>query len=95
MLARKTLSALATVMLAASLVGAPALAKCGRDCKKVIATDFKSCKVGCANGSAGRACKKTCRDAKKADITTCKGATNPTPPLCGGTTTATTAPTTS
>jgi hypothetical protein len=80
---------LAAVFVAAGLTVSPALATCGKDCKTLIKTEFKACKTACPKGSAGKACK-ACSDEKKADVATCKTATNPTPPSCGETTTTTT-----
>jgi hypothetical protein len=74
---------LAVLVFGASLVGSPALAKCGKDCKKAIAAEFKTCKGACAKGTAGKACKKECKDENKAEKKACKAATNPTPPTCG------------
>ncbi|PYP65748.1 MAG: hypothetical protein DMD36_18725 [Gemmatimonadetes bacterium] len=74
---------LAVLVFGASLVGSPALAKCGKDCKKPIAAEFKACKGACAKGTPGKACKKECKDENKAEKKACKAATNPTPPTCG------------
>jgi hypothetical protein len=75
--------AMAALMLGISAIGAPALAKCPKGCKTAIATEFKSCKAACPKGSAGKACKTTCRQEHSADKKACKAATNPTPPTCG------------
>src|SRR2546430_10471288 len=74
---------LAAALIAASLTGSPALAKCGKDCKTLIRTDFKTCKTGCAKLSAGKACRKACRDERKGDVAACRAATKPSPPFCG------------
>jgi hypothetical protein len=66
----------------AGLTASPALAKCSKDCKKQIASEYKACKTGCAKD---KTCRKGCIDEKKADAATCKAAANPTPPNCGGT----------
>jgi hypothetical protein len=71
---------LAVLVLGAGLQPSPALAKCPKDCKQQIATEFKTCKSAC--GKHDRTCKHTCRAAKDAARTTCKTATNPTPPNC-------------
>lgn len=75
--------ALVGLAFGAGLMGSPALARCGRDCTRAIAVEFKACKVPCPKGRAGKACKTTCKDEKKADTAACKAATNPTPPGCG------------
>jgi hypothetical protein len=80
----------AVLIVGTGITASPALAKCGSDCKKLISTEFKTCKAGCGKGSAGNACRKVCSDEKKADGATCKTAANPTPPGCGETTTTTT-----
>ena len=66
-----------------ALIGSPALAKCGKDCKSAIRSEHKTCKAACAKGSGGKACRTTCSSEKKADMAACKAATNPTPPGCG------------
>jgi hypothetical protein len=71
---------LAVLVLGAGLPPSPALAKCPKDCKQQIATEFKTCKSACAKHD--RTCKHTCRAAKEAARTTCKTATNPTAPNC-------------
>src|SRR5438876_2174961 len=81
---------LTTALIAAGLVGSPALAKCGKDCKQLIATEFKACKSACRRRRAGKACRKTCTHEKKANGKACKAATSPTPPDCGRMTTTTT-----
>jgi len=75
--------ALAITMFGAGLGGSRALAKCSKDCKRVIAADFTGCKSTCAKGKAGKACKSSCKDRKKSDKAACKAATNPVPPSCG------------
>src|SRR2546425_7986591 len=85
---------LTTALIAAGLVGSPALAKCGKDCKQLIATEFKACKSACPERRAGKACRKACRHEKKASGKACKAATSPTPPGCGRTTRTTTSTTT-
>jgi len=80
--------ALGVLVLAASLVSTPALAK-KNPCTKVtgcpaqITAEFKTCKTGCAKGKAGKACRTECSTEKKAQKKACKAATNPTPPSCG------------
>src|SRR2546426_772232 len=81
---------LTTALIAAGFVGSSALAKCGKDCKQLIATEFKACKSACPRRRAGKACRKACRDEKKANGKACKAATSPTPPDCGRMTTTTT-----
>jgi hypothetical protein len=71
---------LAVLLLAAGMAPSSALAKCSKDCKKVLRTDFKTCKTSCAKHDG--ACKQACRAAAKASRTACKQATNPTPPTC-------------
>jgi hypothetical protein len=71
---------LAVLLLAAGMAPSSALAKCSKDCKKVLRTDFKTCKTSCAKHDG--ACKQACRAAAKAARTACKAATNPTPPSC-------------
>jgi hypothetical protein len=84
------LVAFAVLVFGASLIGSPALAACGKACKKLISTKFKACKSACPKGSARKPCKKACMAEKKADTVTCKAATDSTPPDCGETTTTTT-----
>src|SRR6266699_165456 len=79
-----------TALIAAGLVGSPALAKCGKDCKQLIATEFKACKSACPRRRAGKACRKACRHEKKAKGRACKAATSPTSPGRGRMTTTTT-----
>jgi hypothetical protein len=77
---------LALVLLAgAVLMVAPAGAKsnCGKDCRKQILTEFKSCRASCPKGMAGKACRKACSLEHKSDLTSCRSAVNPTPPQCG------------
>jgi hypothetical protein len=90
MLARRTVGVLGTVLIGTSLVGSPALARCGHDCRKAITSDFKTCKSSCEKGTAGKDCRKACRTDKKARIDTCKRAVSPTPPQCGETSITTT-----
>lgn len=71
---------LAVLLLGAGLTPSSALAKCSRDCKKQLRTEFKACKTSCAKHDG--TCKQACRAAAKASRTTCKQATNPTPPSC-------------
>jgi hypothetical protein len=80
----------AVLIVGAGLTAPPALAKCGSNCKKVIASEFKACKTAC---SKDKVCKKACTDEKKADAVACKAATNPAPPDCGEATTTTTSTT--
>jgi hypothetical protein len=84
----------ATALIAACLVGSPALAKCGTNCRQLIATEFKECKSDCPKRPAGKACRKACRHEKKANGKACKAAPSPTPPSCGRMTTTTTTPVT-
>ncbi len=63
-------------------MGPPALAKCSKDCKKALASEFKVCKASCAKGKTGKPCKTACKDQKKSDLVACKAAANPTPPAC-------------
>src|SRR6266581_5334381 len=81
---------LTTTLIAAGFVGSPALAKCGKDCKQLIATEFKKCKSACPRRRADKACRKACRHEKKAKGKACKAATSPTSPGCGRLTTTTT-----
>jgi hypothetical protein len=69
--------------LGASLIGAPALATCGEDCRTQIRDAFTVCKAGCPAGSAGRACRSPCRTGFWVDRAACRAVTNPTPPGCG------------
>jgi len=68
----------------------PAHAKCKKDCKLVIAGEFKACKKPCTKGKAGKSCRGACASDRKANRTACKNATSPTPPSCGQSTTTTT-----
>src|SRR5579862_120955 len=83
-------AAVAMVLLGASLFGSPALAKCTKDCRKLIAGDFVMCKHGCPKHKPGRPCRQACLSQKKADKLACKALANPTPPECGQTVTTTT-----
>src|SRR5262245_55373915 len=74
---------LALLGLGASLIGSPALATCGEDCRTQIRDAFTVCKAGCAAGSAGRACRSPCRTGFRVDKAACRAVTNPTPPGCG------------
>jgi len=69
----------------AALVASPALARCGRDCRIQIRNESRACRAGCASGIAGRPCKQVCRDRRRAEVTACRAASNPTPPDCGNT----------
>ena len=71
---------LAALVLAAGLAPSSALAKCSKDCKQLIHSDFKACKTSCAKHDG--TCKHACRMTTKAARTACKQATNPTPPSC-------------
>jgi hypothetical protein len=71
------------VLVVASLVGSPAFAKCGKDCRTLIAHVSKSCKLGCRERSAGKACRTACSKDRKRNEKVCKAATQPTLPLCG------------
>ncbi len=79
----------AVLAFGASFIVSPALAKCGRDCKRLITRELRSCRAGCPRGSAGQACRTACTEERRADKAACTAATNPTPPTCGDTTTAT------
>src|SRR5437016_3973038 len=84
------LPVLTTALIAAGFVGSPALAKCGKACKQLIATEFTACKSACPRRRAGKACRKACRHEKKSSRKACAAATSPTPPGCGRMTTTTT-----
>src|SRR5438132_13743268 len=84
------LPVLTTALIAAGFVGSPALAKCGKACKQLIATAFKACKSACPRRRAGKACRKACRHEKKSSRKACTAATSPTAPGCGRMTTTTT-----
>jgi hypothetical protein len=81
---------LTTALVEAGLEGSAALAKCGKDCKHLIATEFKACRSACPKRHPGKACRKACRHQKKSDRKACKSAPSPTPPGCGRMTTTTT-----
>src|SRR5438067_7353235 len=84
------LPVLTTALIAAGFVGSPALAKCGKACKQLIATEFTACKSACPKRRAGKACRKACRHEKKSSRKACTAATSPTPAGCGRMTTTTT-----
>jgi hypothetical protein len=71
---------LAVLVLGAGLAPSSALAKCPKDCKQQLRTEFKACKSAC--GKHDGTCKQACRTAAKAARTTCKQAANPTPLSC-------------
>jgi hypothetical protein len=73
---------LALLFVGNGLMASPAMAKCTRDCKRTIRSDFRTCKSACPKGKAGRTCHKTCLTDKKTATAACKAATNPTPPTC-------------
>ena len=82
---RKTiLATLASAVLGFGLLVAPAQAKCTKDCRSTINTNFKTCKSACASltGTDKKTCKRTCKTARTSARTTCKAATSPTPPNC-------------
>jgi hypothetical protein len=77
---------LGVLVLGASLMSSPALAKknpCTKatGCPAQITSEFKTCKGACAKKD--KACKRECSMEKKAQKKACKMATNPTPPSCG------------
>jgi hypothetical protein len=82
MVRKKVLTAAAAVVLGVGLTVSPALAKCGKDCKSTLVTEFHTCKAACATGKAGKDCRKACKTDFHADKKACKQATNPTPPGC-------------
>jgi hypothetical protein len=84
------LLAFAVPLLGAGLSPSPALAKCGKDCKVQIKTEFKACKAACPKAKAGKDCKHSCKTTKRGGLAACRVATNPTPPECGRTTIPTT-----
>ena len=71
---------LAVLLVGAGLAPSSALAKCSKDCKTQLRTEFKTCKTACAKHDG--ACKQGCRTTAKAARKACKAATNPTPPSC-------------
>jgi hypothetical protein len=73
---------LALVFVGSGLMVSPAVAKCTKECKRTIRSDFKTCKSACPKGKAGRTCHKSCLSDKKTASAACKAATNPTPPGC-------------
>jgi hypothetical protein len=79
---------LAVLLVLAGPTAPLAHARCTKDCRKQIGSEFKACKTACGKD---KVCKDACRGEKKADAVTCKTATNPTPPDCGRTTTTTSA----
>ena len=82
MIGKRVLAALAAVVFGAGLMVSPALAKCGKDCKHAIISEFHMCKAACPPTHKA-ACAKACRTEKNGDLKSCKAATNPTPPGCG------------
>jgi hypothetical protein len=73
---------LALLFVGNGLMVSPAVAKCTKECKRTIRSDFKTCKSACPKGKAGRTCHKSCLSDKKTASAACKAATNPTPPGC-------------
>jgi len=74
------------------LIPFPAHAKCKKDCKRVIAGEFRTCKKACTKGKAGKSCRAACASERTANRVACKNAASPTPPSCGQATTTTTLP---
>ena len=74
------------------LIPFPAHARCRKDCKGVIAGEFRTCKQACTKGTAGKSCRAACASDRRANRTACKNATSPTPPTCGQSATTTTLP---
>ena len=82
MAGKTVLTAVAAVVFGIGLTGSPALAKCQKDCKSALLTEFHACKTACTKGKPGKDCRKTCKADFKDDKRACKLATNPTPPGC-------------
>ncbi|HYR95981.1 MAG TPA: hypothetical protein VEM57_04555 [Candidatus Binatus sp.] len=82
MIGRKTLAWFAAIVFGAGLMVSPALAKCSKECKAQLRTEFKNCKAACPKGKPGKTCRTDCKTDKKEDAAKCKAATNPTPPGC-------------
>lgn len=82
------LAALAALILATTLPASAA--RCPRDCRNVLRAAAKACRLECPKRKAGKACRAACGAALRAGTATCKGATDPAPPDCGGTSTTTT-----
>jgi hypothetical protein len=59
---------LSVLLLGAELTASPVLATCGKDCRKLITTEFMACRTACGKD---KVCKQACRDGKKADVATC------------------------
>jgi hypothetical protein len=74
----------AMLFTAAGLVPVPAQAKCRKDCQQTLNRNARACKTACPKKKAGKACRAGCAAQLKRDRMTCKKATNPTPPTCGG-----------
>jgi hypothetical protein len=81
---------MAMVVSLVGLVARPAGSKCRGDCKRALATEFRACKTTCEKGKPGKPCRAACKSALRAARLACRGATNPTPPDCGGPITTTT-----
>jgi len=86
---KRTLSVVAGLVIV-GLMAVPAHAKCGKDCKQAITSNFRACKAACPKRKPGKSCRAACGASRRADRTTCRTATNPTPPNCGASTTTTT-----
>ena len=71
---------LAVLVLGAGLAPSLALAKCPKDCKVQIRTEFKTCKSACTQGD--KICKQACKTTRKAESMACTTGANPTPPTC-------------
>ena len=82
MIGKRAITALAVAIFGAGLMVSPALAKCGRDCRKALKADFKACKATCTKGRSGRVCKATCISEFKGAKTKCRTAAHPVPPAC-------------
>src|SRR5262249_34369536 len=74
-----------------ALLGAPAVAKCPKTCKREIKTGLVNCERVCPRGKAGSTCRKTCKALKRAAAAACVSANvagesrpaSPTETVCG------------
>ena len=82
------------LLLLASLMASHAVARCGRDCRRTLALERRSCTTACAKGAAGHVCRSGCVEDFRQDEAACRAAVDPAPPDCGETTTTTSTTTT-
>jgi hypothetical protein len=68
-----------TATLLLGLFGSPALARCVKDCRTQIKTEFRACRAACGHDVP---CRRACKVQRRAEMAACRAATNPAPPEC-------------